>query len=1055
MASLGDLSVTVGASIDGFEKSMGTVSQRLNAIDREASRAFSGFEKVGQRLSTIGASLTGAITLPLLGAASVAGKFAADFDLGMRQVTSLLGGATQKEFAALSQATLQLSRDMGIDAVKATGALYEAISAGIPAENAIDFIRVASVAAIAGLTDTKVAVDALTTIIAAYGLETTEAKAVSDAMFQAVNIGKFQFEDLAKAIGPAAQQASNLGISYQELLAATATLSLTSGGVSIAVTQVESAMRALLDPSNQMKAALHAIGFETGSAATQSLGLEGTLEALRKTTGGNAEAFNALFGRIEGANAGLGLTGPKALKAAQDFDTMRHAADGLGASQKAADEVNKSTTRQFEILSAALKVTAIEMGVALLPAINSLLQSAKPLTAALADAVQWFTALPQPVQTGALALAGLAAAAGPVILVAGQLISGFAAVLPAITSLGGAMTSFAAQAATMATGTGTIATALTALQSAAVLTAGVFVGWQLGSWAYAQIPGFKALGDAVAESLLKIPGVEALLFKLTGVTGATKTAFDSSAGAIKAQEDALGRLGIVLNKEGISTEEYAKRLRETVQQQIAMASQTGKTDSEVKKSAKTSQDAAAGTRVHGDALKETEMKARAFADLQPVLAAKIRIVEGEYRRNIEELARLQLAMERGELGLGDFAGATERLAVDLGSLGTAVQNLPQMPGFTGHIAELDAIGAAYGRLGITTAAELKGIAERHLADFGTIKASGIATAAELEAAWLKWLEAAAVAARQSGEDIPIEIEGLLAGSTEKTKASIEEQKTLWDGFGTSVSTVITNFAQDISKSLWDGDVSWGQKGKDLLKSLGESVTSLFIEPATKAISGFITGTIKDLLSGNGLGGVAGMLKDIGGGIAGLFGGGSSGIAGIAGGGAGAIGDASNAVGDIVGAGGSAGGAASTATQAAGIGFQGIANLVTGFASAISGVVGIFQNAKQETTLNAIEHEVRYSQIHLLAILETGVNVFMAELPSIRGLTQQFLDQHAWRIHDVWSVLTEIRDAAMIPSLVDPLLAGGGGNITVVVNLDGNEVGRALVNRSELAGGAIP
>src|SRR5687768_16316567 len=132
---------------------------------------------------------------------------------------------------------------MGIDAVQSTEALYEALSSGVPKENAIDFLRVASTAAIAGLSETGIAVDALTTITAAYGLQTSEAKNVADAMFRAVDVGKFQFGDLAKAIGPAAQQASNLGISYQELLAATSTLSVTSGGVSNAVTQIESAMR--------------------------------------------------------------------------------------------------------------------------------------------------------------------------------------------------------------------------------------------------------------------------------------------------------------------------------------------------------------------------------------------------------------------------------------------------------------------------------------------------------------------------------------------------------------------------------------------------------------------------------------------------------------------------------------------------------------------------------------------------------------------------------------------------------------------------------------------
>ena len=51
-------------------------------------------------------------------------------------------------------------------------------------------------------------------------------------------------------------------------------------------------------------------------------------------------------------------------------------------------------------------------------------------------------------------------------------------------------------------------------------------------------------------------------------------------------------------------------------------------------------------------------------------------------------------------------------------------------------------------------------------------------------------------------------------------------------------------------------MSWGEKGMALLKSLGQAVTSAFIEPFAKAIGDFIAGAIADLLGGKGLGGDA-------------------------------------------------------------------------------------------------------------------------------------------------------------------------------------------------------
>lgn len=46
------------AKISGFESAMGEASKRLSAIDRKASRAFAGFDKIGARLIDVGRTLS-------------------------------------------------------------------------------------------------------------------------------------------------------------------------------------------------------------------------------------------------------------------------------------------------------------------------------------------------------------------------------------------------------------------------------------------------------------------------------------------------------------------------------------------------------------------------------------------------------------------------------------------------------------------------------------------------------------------------------------------------------------------------------------------------------------------------------------------------------------------------------------------------------------------------------------------------------------------------------------------------------------------------------------
>lgn len=513
--SLGDLLVRVGANIEGFEKAMGTVSQRLNAIDRETQRSLSGFDRLGGHLTSIGTTLSAAITLPLAGAGVAVTKFATDFELGMRKVTSLIDNVSQKDFEQLSAQTLKLSKTMGIDAVQATQALYQAISVGVPKENAVEFLAVASKAAIAGMTSTEVAVNGITTTIQAFGLQMSDAQAVADAMFMAVNKGKLEFPELAQAMGIASGTAKILGISYNELLAAATTLTLTTGqSVTESMTMAMSAMKAFIDPTATMTKLLERMGFESGSAAIKALGFQGALEKLNAAAGGNIEVLNAAFGRIEGFRAALGLTGDNAKLAGEHIAALKAP---LNASTKAFEEIDKSTARQFQRLAADLKATAIELGTALLPAVNSLLQASKPLVDVIKSMVDWFIKLPAPAQTTALAIAATAAALGPLAVAAGMTISAFTGLSGALFSATGIIAQFGpvllgAAGAAQTFAAGAITAAIASVRTLAL---------SLGSLTVSTIPALITALSLMAETMLRQAIASFVSFATTAIPAAT------------------------------------------------------------------------------------------------------------------------------------------------------------------------------------------------------------------------------------------------------------------------------------------------------------------------------------------------------------------------------------------------------------------------------------------------------------------------------------------------------------------------------------------------------
>jgi tape measure domain-containing protein len=104
-----------------------------------------------------------------------------------------------------------------------------------------------------------------------------------------------------------------------------------------------------------------------------------------------------------------------------------------------------------------------------------------------------------------------------------------------------------------------------------------------------------------------------------------------------------------------------------------------------------------------------------------------------------------------------------------------------------------------------------------------------------------------------------------------------------------------------------------------------------------------------------------------------------------------------------GGGGAQGGVGSAVSAASG----GILGMVTSIGSLVSGVIGSFQMAGMNKTLDLIEKEVRYSQIHLLHILEKQ-------------------NEYLPKLKDIWESLIRMETMQMS-------VAGGGANVTINVN----------------------
>ena len=394
--SIGDAVLKVGVDTKAMEKGLKGIGNQI---------------KQHQKAIGIGMAAAGGV---ILGVLALSIKAAADFETAMREVNTMMGLA-EEEFSAFSVEVRELASSMGVSAVESANALYQAISAGIPKDNALEFLRIATEAAIGGVTDTKTAVDGLTTVLNAFKLPLSDTQRVADLMFTTVKGGKTTFEELSASLFQVAPIAAASGVSFEEVSAALATMTKQGVPTTVATTQLRQAMVALQKPTADMDKVIENLGYESGQTMLEELGLAETLNTLRDATGGSNEMLMTMFGSVEAGAAVLALTGDNADTFATDLEAM---ASSSGAATDAFNEMEKSASRQMKRLEISARGIATSIGVILLPILKDLLDKIKPVIEGVIAWTKEHPGLTKAIVIGAAALGSLLVALGGVIMIA-------------------------------------------------------------------------------------------------------------------------------------------------------------------------------------------------------------------------------------------------------------------------------------------------------------------------------------------------------------------------------------------------------------------------------------------------------------------------------------------------------------------------------------------------------------------------------------------------------------------------------------------------------------
>lgn len=294
-------------------------------------------------------------------------KEAARFEQGIQEVATLLD--TDEAQLRQFRDGLQEIRNRLPVTTDLTTELYNAISAGVEADDAIEFLEVAAEAGIADRTaNTAEAVDILTTAVNAFGKDASEARSVADSFFTAVRLGKTTLGELSQQIGTVAPIAASLGISLDEVNAALATLTANGLSTDRAATALRGTMNALLNNTEAFTQA----GIDINEVLGER-GLQGILEEVVKRTGDNTAAIREFFPDVRGLTAALSL----ATTAADDYDEALGAMEQkTGATRKAFKDMIGTTNALYQEFKNNLVTKLEELGEKVLPVVNDALQGA-------------------------------------------------------------------------------------------------------------------------------------------------------------------------------------------------------------------------------------------------------------------------------------------------------------------------------------------------------------------------------------------------------------------------------------------------------------------------------------------------------------------------------------------------------------------------------------------------------------------------------------------------------------------------------------------------------
>jgi TP901 family phage tail tape measure protein len=600
----------LGKAIVSIEVDASTLSEDLGKLKGDVQKQVG---EIGGSLQSIGAGMTASLTVPILaiGAAAVASSMQIDDALDSIRIST---GATGDKLEEL------------------TGS-FEKVFADVP--------------------------DSAETVATAIGELNTRTGATGPVLeglaTQVLNLARVAKSDLNSTIQNSTRMFGDWSIATNDQAASLDTVFKVSQQTGIGVDKLMSNLVAFGAPLRQMNFTFEESAVMMGKWEKEGVNAELVLGSMRIAIAKFAEAGVPLRKGLDDTIKRMKELGPGAESTSLAMEVFgkragpdmaaailegRFELDSLMKSVKSSPEtINKAAkdvegfSEKFGKLKNQVTLALEPLGTKLIGVAEDLMPVLTTLAGILGKAIDIFTSLPQPVQNTAIAIAGIAAAAGPVVFAIGGMIS----MLPS-----------------MAAGLATAKVALTGMGGAAGLASGALagIGIAIAAWSFAKI--YEATG---------------LIIELWQQTKqADSDAKNFAKQGARAMEEALKRTGL-------EAKDHAEALDLLRQYSAGLRGETSKVTDESSKLYAAWQRGTADARVYANEKKKLTANAK---DLGGATSDSAKATT-EFNKRVAALKSDMSSLDKTErsriVTLAEMGDDTKKLAKDFGVSEAAIKNV--------------------------------------------------------------------------------------------------------------------------------------------------------------------------------------------------------------------------------------------------------------------------------------------------------------------------------------------------------------------------------------------